>query len=64
VNLVIKGRVDPVALGKLRELGVGIETPREVLTSPERWTLELKKIRSKVLQLLPWRLQRVIRAQF
>jgi hypothetical protein len=64
VNLVIKGRVDPVALEELRELGVAIETSREVLTSAERWTLELKKIRSRVLQLLPWRLQRVIRAQF
>lgn len=64
LNLVVKRKIDPLALLRLRRSGVAVHSPRQLLTPSETLLLRLKGIRSRVFGALPWQLQRRIRGNF
>jgi hypothetical protein len=63
-NLVIKGKIDPLALRKLRNIGIELTTRRQVMTPLEAVSFQLRKLRSKSFQAMPRKLQRRIRSIF
>lgn len=64
VNLIVKRKVDPVALARLRRSGLVVQSARTTMSTAESAWLRLKAVRSWVFALLPWRLQRRIRGTF
>lgn len=64
LNLVIKGKIDPIALRRLRSAGVQINTPRALMTRGELAGYLLRRVRSAALQAVPRRARRAVRSFF
>jgi hypothetical protein len=65
VNLVVKGLVDPRAERTVESLGISLSSvKRRRMTTLELNHLKLKELRSKILNLFPWRMRRFIRNRF
>ena len=64
LNLVIKGKVDPLALHRLKIAGLEYSSDRQIMSPFEIVLRLLKQMRSHILNLLPRRLQRSIRQLF
>lgn len=64
-NLIIKGKYDPAVYRILTKENIKLSSNREIMSMKECYLWKIKKIRSKLFQLLiPWRLRRGIRSKF
>lgn len=64
VNLVVKRKIDPLALRLLQEGGIQVRSPRQRLSAAEALLLRLRELRARIFALVPWRMQRRIRGHF
>jgi hypothetical protein len=64
VNLVVKRKLDPLALRKLRGMGIDVRSTRTRMTIPETSVLFFRALRSWVFAKLPWQVQRRLRGNF
>jgi hypothetical protein len=63
-NLVIKGKVNPFVMRKLRLANINIETSRPVMNFCEAVMLLMKQVRSKAMLLVPRAARRKLRTRF
>lgn len=64
LNVVIKGKIDPVALRNLRAINVTLQSTRPQLDLLDRGRLSLGRFRSNLMNLVPRRLRRAVRNRF
>ena len=63
-NLVIKGKLEPRALRRVRSMGIKLDPRRPVMNPAERFLLRLKRARSFMMNFVPRRARRTIRSLF
>jgi hypothetical protein len=63
-NLVVKGKVDPRALRRIKSSGIEVRTSRPIMRNHELFVLRLRESRSALFSFVPRRIRRRIRTLF